>query len=286
VGSQKNDFLRDLPGFSSGRLTLHSANISEPGALDEILRGCHALIHAAADPDIPLERRPQEYGSSSQHIIDSVNRTSSISRVIYVSSAAAIMGDTDVYGVKVPKNAAKDSKMFMNMQIGWCGCGFCGKIITFILTLVVHFKMEAIGNKMEMGGTPKDANSAVSMLKQAHFHSMWISEATSMIVYIIIGLTFLYCARKMLSDQNVNCFCCFEGCCSAMMCCSGCMACIYFGMLVVLAGALSDPTYICTHANTTFNSTELANFSAAFAPITNTSIAFSNSTAPAPFPSA
>jgi hypothetical protein len=194
-------------------------------------------------------------------------------------------GMTDVYGVKVPKNAAKDSKMFMNMQFGWCGCGLCGKIITFILTLVVHFRMEAIGNKMDMGGMPGKSDDAVSMLKKAHFHSMWISEIFQMIIYIFIGLTFIYCARKMLADRNVNCFCCLEGCCSVWLCCSGCMACISLGMFIALAGALSDPTALCNHP--AFNATWPGAANTTFPPVPitglNTSIA---NTANSPFLSA
>lgn len=184
-------------------------------------------------------------------------------------------GMTDVYGVKVPKNAAKDSKMFMNMQFGWCGCGLCGTIINIILTLVVHFKMEAIGNKMEMGGMPSDGSKAVSALKKGHFHSMWINQVGELIMYIIIGLTVLHCARKMLGDRNVNCCCCFEGLCSVWLCCSGCMLCIALGFFIMVAGALSDPTYICSHANATWSSPALANISTiTFPPIgLNTSIA-------------
>eukprot|EP00930_Biecheleria_cincta_P086378 TRINITY_DN7567_c1_g1_i1.p1 TRINITY_DN7567_c1_g1~~TRINITY_DN7567_c1_g1_i1.p1 ORF type:complete len:731 (-),score=102.31 TRINITY_DN7567_c1_g1_i1:284-2281(-) len=89
-----------MPAYSTGLLSLHDCDISSEAALDEILLGCHGLIHAAADPDVPLERRPEEYGRSSQRILDSVKRCSSITRVIYVSSAAAIMGDTDLHELK------------------------------------------------------------------------------------------------------------------------------------------------------------------------------------------
>lgn len=96
AASERNDFLRQMPGYFTGRLTLHSCDLCKAGSLDAALSGSHGLVHVAADPDVPLEKRPEEYRSCSQHLIDSVRKTDSVLRVIYTSSAAAIFGDTDL----------------------------------------------------------------------------------------------------------------------------------------------------------------------------------------------
>ncbi len=37
--ARKTDFLRAMPGYASGRLTLHSANLDEAGCFDDIFAG-------------------------------------------------------------------------------------------------------------------------------------------------------------------------------------------------------------------------------------------------------
>jgi len=95
AGSERSAFLRQMAGFSTGDLTLSVCDVTKPGSLDEVLSGCHGLVHAAADADTPLEKRPEEYGTTARHVINSVNNARSIVRVIYTSSVASIMGYTD-----------------------------------------------------------------------------------------------------------------------------------------------------------------------------------------------
>ncbi len=42
---KKTGFLKAMPGYTSGRLTLHSADLDEAGCFDEIFKGCHGVAH-------------------------------------------------------------------------------------------------------------------------------------------------------------------------------------------------------------------------------------------------
>ena len=40
-------FLRNMPGFASGRLTLHAADLDTAGCFDDIFKGCHGVCHVS-----------------------------------------------------------------------------------------------------------------------------------------------------------------------------------------------------------------------------------------------
>ena len=40
-------FLRQMAGFVSGRLTLHSADLDNAGCFDEIFKGCNGVAHVS-----------------------------------------------------------------------------------------------------------------------------------------------------------------------------------------------------------------------------------------------
>ena len=40
-------FLRAMPGYASGRLTVHSANLDDEGCFDDIFAGCHGVAHVS-----------------------------------------------------------------------------------------------------------------------------------------------------------------------------------------------------------------------------------------------
>lgn len=96
----KADFLKQFPAYTSGRLTVHSCDMRVEGAFDEVFAACNCVIHTAADPDLPLERRNEAYQSNCQLIIDSINKSASATRVVYTSSAAAIAGDDNIQEYK------------------------------------------------------------------------------------------------------------------------------------------------------------------------------------------
>ena len=40
-------FLKAMPSYASGRLTLHAADLNNDGAFDEIFKGCHGVCHVS-----------------------------------------------------------------------------------------------------------------------------------------------------------------------------------------------------------------------------------------------
>ena len=42
-------FLKALGAFASGRLTLHAADLNEPGCFDEVFKGCDGVCHVSID---------------------------------------------------------------------------------------------------------------------------------------------------------------------------------------------------------------------------------------------
>jgi nucleoside-diphosphate-sugar epimerase len=60
---KKTSFLKAMPGYASGRLTLHSANLDEDGCFDEIFKGCQGVAHLSHvstydDQDYVKNRKP------------------------------------------------------------------------------------------------------------------------------------------------------------------------------------------------------------------------------------
>ena len=43
--AERTDFLRQMPGYASGRLTLHSADLDNAGCFDDIFKGCNGVAH-------------------------------------------------------------------------------------------------------------------------------------------------------------------------------------------------------------------------------------------------
>ena len=90
----KTDFLREMPGYASGRLTLHSANLDDTGCFDEIFKGCHGVCHVSHVTNYD----DHEYVKMvCDHIIESVNKSNSITRVIVTSSIAAVLSEADIH---------------------------------------------------------------------------------------------------------------------------------------------------------------------------------------------
>lgn len=92
-------FLEDLArdASASGKLTLHSCDLTQPGAYNEAFRGCDAVVHTAAGiwsgPTNIQDQKGmyEEMTRSIRLFIDSVNASPSVRRVVYTSSCAAMM---------------------------------------------------------------------------------------------------------------------------------------------------------------------------------------------------
>lgn len=89
----KSSFLKEMPGYSSGRLTLHSADLDKAGCFDEIFKGCHGVCHVSHVSDYD----DHDYVKMvCDHIIDSVNKSETVTRVIVTSSIAAVISEVDM----------------------------------------------------------------------------------------------------------------------------------------------------------------------------------------------
>lgn len=105
---QKVGFLKAMPEIGS-RLTLHPANMTVKGAYDEIFEGAHTVFHPAEvfmsfSTGSDLNQARKDFGEavslkamndqavrSSQYIVDSINKSSTVRRLVYTASVASIM---------------------------------------------------------------------------------------------------------------------------------------------------------------------------------------------------
>ncbi len=90
---EKTGFLKSMPGHASGRLTLHAADLDTPGCFDDVFSGCHGvahLSHVSTYDDEEYVRRVCD------HIIESVNLSGSVNRVVVTSSIAAVISEQDM----------------------------------------------------------------------------------------------------------------------------------------------------------------------------------------------
>ena len=86
-------FLKAMPAYASGRLTLHAADLNNPGCFDNVFAGCHGvchLSHVSTYDDADYVRR------TCDHIIASVEGSGSVARVVVTSSIAAVMSEADM----------------------------------------------------------------------------------------------------------------------------------------------------------------------------------------------
>jgi len=89
----KTDFLRNMPGYASGRLKLYSADLDQPGCFDEAFAGCQGVAHVSHVSDYD----DQDYVRGvCKHVIDSINKFGTVNRVIVTSSIAAIISEADL----------------------------------------------------------------------------------------------------------------------------------------------------------------------------------------------
>ena len=68
-------FLKEMPGFFSGRLTLHSADLDQDGCFDEIFKGCNGVAHVSHVSDYTDHAYIKRV---CDHIIQSVNASGTV----------------------------------------------------------------------------------------------------------------------------------------------------------------------------------------------------------------
>ncbi len=89
----KTTFLKEMPGYASGRLTLHAADLDSDGCFDVIFDGCQGVCHLSHVSDYDDHEYVQRV---CDHIIASVNRSGTVNRVIVTSSIAAVISEVDL----------------------------------------------------------------------------------------------------------------------------------------------------------------------------------------------
>ena len=93
------EHLQTLSDAHPGQLKLFKADLLDPGSFDEAMAGCELVMHTASpfllsgftDAEEALVRPALE---GTRNVLDSVNRTPSVKRVVLTSSVVAIHGDT------------------------------------------------------------------------------------------------------------------------------------------------------------------------------------------------
>ncbi|MFV8052058.1 SDR family oxidoreductase [Mycobacterium sp. 48b] len=92
------EHLHKLSADHPGRLELFKADLLEPGSFDEAMNGCELVMHTASpfllsgftDAQEALVRPALE---GTRNVLDAVDRTQSVKRVVLTSSVVAIYGD-------------------------------------------------------------------------------------------------------------------------------------------------------------------------------------------------
>ena len=86
-------FLKAMPAHASGRLTLWSADLDKPGCFDAAFKGASGVVHLS---HVSTYTDEAYIRTVCEHIIDSINASDSVTRVVITSSIAAIMSESDL----------------------------------------------------------------------------------------------------------------------------------------------------------------------------------------------
>lgn len=90
-------YLRALAEAHPGELTFFAADLTQEGSFHEAMQGCRVVFHVAS-PFVMSVEDPQRdlvdpAVNGTRYVLDAVNDTPSVERVVLTSSAAAIYGD-------------------------------------------------------------------------------------------------------------------------------------------------------------------------------------------------
>ena len=92
----RTDFLKAMPAYASGRLSLHEADLDIPGCFDVAFKGCHGVLHMSHVSDYVDQDYVRRVCDS---VINSVNQSGSVTRVVLTSSIAAVISEADLQEV-------------------------------------------------------------------------------------------------------------------------------------------------------------------------------------------
>lgn len=89
----KVGFLRAMPAFSSGRLTLHAADLDDAGCFDTIFAGCTGVAHVS---HVSTYDDADYVQRTCDHVIASIESSGTVRRVVVTSSIAAVISEADI----------------------------------------------------------------------------------------------------------------------------------------------------------------------------------------------
>lgn len=117
----KVQHLLDLAHNYPGMLALFEADLTVPGSFDKAMAGCSTVIHTASpyflEKPVDVDRqliRPALEGT--KNVLDSVDRSSGVRRVVLTSSVAALYNDACEVGVDL-KHTVQESDVNPNKDI-------------------------------------------------------------------------------------------------------------------------------------------------------------------------
>lgn len=95
--TDKLKYLHTIAAKSSGTLRLFKADLLQPKSFDEAMKDCELVFHTAS-PFINKVENPQRdlvdpALIGTKNVLESVNKTASVQRVVLTSSSVAIIGD-------------------------------------------------------------------------------------------------------------------------------------------------------------------------------------------------
>ena len=88
----RTTFLRHLPGYASGRLTIHSADLDRAGCFDDAFAGCHGVCHVS---HVSRYNDLDYVQMVCDHTIASIEKSETVGRVIVTSSLATVLTEAD-----------------------------------------------------------------------------------------------------------------------------------------------------------------------------------------------
>lgn len=95
--SSKLKYLDEIAARSPGKIRYFKADLLQPGSYQEAMAGCQVVFHTASPFKIDVKDAQKELIEPAQlgtlNVLDTVNRTPSVKRVVLTSSCAAIYGD-------------------------------------------------------------------------------------------------------------------------------------------------------------------------------------------------
>lgn len=87
---ERCEWMWNLPAYKSGRLTIHAADLDNPGCFDDIFKGCHGVLHVSHVSDYSDE---DYVAATCEHIIKSIEDSGTVSRLIFTSSVAGVISE-------------------------------------------------------------------------------------------------------------------------------------------------------------------------------------------------